>query len=149
MVGHRVLAGIGADTQMTGIQTIHQENLTAPHVLIGVTAEAAVITPLTKVLEAMDGFQNGETRIALLPCVVLASEGVLVQDHLVHMPAGAVFWFEVPKPGRIRSMLGTITKDAEQTVSAFLRCYFIAKDNILVVAKTEDDYRRAAEAIAV
>jgi hypothetical protein len=135
--------------EMTGIQIIRQENLTAPHVLIGMTAEAAVITPLTKVLEAMEDFQNGKTRIALLPCVVLASEGVLVQDHLIHMPAGAVLWFEVPKPGRIRSMLGTMTKDAEQTVSAFLRCYFITKDNILVVAKTEDDYQRVLEAIAV
>ena len=133
---------------MTGIQIIRQEHLTAPHVLIGVTAEAAVITPLAKVLEAMVGFQDGKTSIALLPCVVLASDGVLVQDHLVHMPAGAVFWFVVPKPGRIRSMTGTITKDAEQTVSAFLRCYFIAKDNILVVAKTEDDYQRAMEAVA-
>jgi len=134
---------------MTGIQIIRQENLTAPHVLIGVTAEAAVITPLTKVLEAMEDFQNGKTRIALLPCVVLASDGVLVQDHLVNIQPGTVFWFEVPRAGRIRSMLGTITKDAEKTVSAFLRCYFIAKGDVLAVAKTEHDYKTALQAITL
>ena len=133
-----------------GIDVIREENLTEPHVLVGLTTEAAVITPLEKVLKAMadKGFQHGDKRIALLPCVALASDGVLVQDHLMRMSPGMVFWFEVPKPGRIRSMLVTIRKDAEQTVIAFLRCYFIARDNILVVAKTEDDYRKAVEAIA-
>jgi len=133
---------------MTGIQIIRQKNLTAPHVLIGVTAEAAVITPLTKVLEAMEDFQNGKTRIALLPCVTLASDGVLVQDHLLYLQPGMVFWFEVPKAGRIRSMVATITKEAEETVAAFMRCYFIAKDGVLVVAKTKNAHKKALEVSA-
>jgi len=134
---------------MRGIEVIRKENLKDPYVLVGITKQFAVVAPLEKVLEAMDGFENHDKEIALLLCVVLANDGLLVQDNLVHFQPGTVFWFEVPGAGRIRSMLGTITKDAEKTVSAFLRCYFVAKGDVLVVAKTEHDYKTALQAITL
>jgi hypothetical protein len=133
---------------MTGIEMIRQENLKDPHVLVGMTEQGTVVAPLAKVLEAMDGFEDQGKEIALLPCVVLASDGVLVQDHLVHMQPGAVFWFDIPSTGRIRSMLATVTKDAEEAISAFLHCYKVAKGDILVAAKTENIYKEILDAFA-
>jgi len=134
---------------MTGIEMIEKQSLNEPHVLIAVTNDAAVVVPLMKVLEAMNEFNSEDKQIALLPCVMLASDGVLVREHLVHFLPGMVCWFEVPGAGRIRSMLGTITKDAERTLSAFMRCYFVAKGDVLVVAKTEHGYKTALQAITL
>lgn len=133
---------------MTGTQVIRKEGLTKPHVLVGITEEAAVVAPLTKVLEVMGSLQNCSTDLALLPCVALETDGVLVQDHLAYMEPGAVFWFEIPSVGRIQSMLGTITKKAESMVKAFVNYHFVARGDVLVVAKTKDDYIKVLQAVA-